>query len=60
MVRRCSEISLKSRYNQKYFGYKNQSQTFAANFPPLCVNTNIKNMGKVDRALKFEVVPQYG
>lgn len=55
-----SEITLRSAFNLKYLGYKNQTQSFAASFPPLCATAVLKNMGKVDRALKFEIMPQYG
>lgn len=48
-----SEIALRSTFNKKYLGYRHQTQTFASCFPPPAASPLLKNMGKVDRVLKF-------
>lgn len=56
-----SQITLKSKFNQQFFGYRHQTQSFAACFPPpSSVIADLKGLGKVDIALKFEIVPHTG
>lgn len=48
-----TEIALRAAFNKKYLGYRHQTQAFAAAFPPPAASPILKNMGKVDRVLKF-------
>lgn len=56
----CSEVTIKSKFSQKFLGFKFQTQALTASFPPPCVNNNNKSTEIVDMALKFRIVPRDG